>query len=468
MAQSFGLIGLAVMGENLALNIERNGYSIAVYNRSSDKTEAFMANRAQGKNVQATYSLEEFVQALERPRKILIMVKAGGPVDAVINQLRPLLEDGDMIIDGGNSLYTDTDRRVQELESTGLRFIGMGVSGGEEGALNGPSLMPGGTKAAYDEIEPIVTKIAAQVDDGPCVTYIGPSGAGHYVKMVHNGIEYGDMQLIAEAYDILKNTAGLDHTQLHEVFAEWNTTDELNSFLIEITADIFTKMDDDTGLPLVEVIKDAAGQKGTGRWTVVSALELGVSIPTITAAVNARIMSSIREERIAASKQLTGPSGKYDGDVQALIGKVRDALYCSKICSYAQGMALLSKASDDFGYDLNLSECARIWKGGCIIRAGFLNKIKKAFKDDPKLPNLLMAPEFIQTILDRQQAWREVICLAAQFGVAVPAFSASLDYFDSYRRDRLPQNLTQAQRDYFGAHTFERVDQSGTFHAEWF
>ena len=468
MAQSFGLIGLAVMGENLALNVERNGYSIAVYNRSPEKTEAFMANRAKDKNVQATYSLEEFVNALERPRKILIMVKAGKPVDAVIGQLKPLLEEGDMIIDGGNSLYTDTDRRVQELESTGLRFIGMGVSGGEEGALNGPSLMPGGTKAAYDEIEPIVTKIAAQVDDGPCVTYIGPSGAGHYVKMVHNGIEYGDMQLIAEAYDILKNTAGLDHKQLHEVFTEWNTTDELNSFLIEITAEIFTKMDDDTGLPLVEVIKDAAGQKGTGRWTVVSALELGVSIPTITAAVNARIISSMKDERVAASSKLIGPSGKYDGDVKALISKVRDALYCSKICSYAQGMALLGMASQEFGYDLDLGECARIWKGGCIIRAGFLNKIKKAFADDPKLPNLLLAPEFMQTILDRQEAWREVICLAANLGVAVPAFSASLDYFDSYRRDRLPQNLTQAQRDYFGAHTFERVDKAGVFHAEWF
>ncbi|MGB3515935.1 MAG: decarboxylating NADP(+)-dependent phosphogluconate dehydrogenase [Elainellaceae cyanobacterium] len=468
MAQSFGLIGLAVMGENLALNVERNGFSIAVYNRSSDKTEAFMANRAQGKNVQATYSLEEFVQALERPRKILIMVKAGGPVDAVIDQLKPLLDEGDMIIDGGNSLYTDTDRRVESLEAAGLRFIGMGVSGGEEGALNGPSLMPGGTKAAYSEIEPIMTKIAAQVDDGPCVTYIGQGGAGHYVKMVHNGIEYGDMQLIAEAYDILKSTAGLTHTQLHEVFTDWNTTDELNSFLVEITADIFTQMDEETGLPLVELIKDAAGQKGTGRWTVVSALELGVSIPTITAAVNARIMSSIKDERMAAAQQLTGPTGKYDGDVAALIDKVRDALYCSKICSYAQGMALLSTASREFGYDLNLSETARIWKGGCIIRAGFLNKITKAFKDDPNLPNLLLAPEFKQTILDRQEAWREVIGLAARLGIAVPAFSASLDYFDSYRRDRLPQNLTQAQRDYFGAHTFERTDKPGVFHANWF
>jgi 6-phosphogluconate dehydrogenase len=468
MAQSFGLIGLAVMGENLALNVERNGFPVSVYNRTTSVTDKFMQTRAQGKNFYAAHTLEDFVQSLERPRRILIMVKAGGPVDAVMNQLKPLLEEGDMIIDGGNSLYTDTERRVKEMESTGLSFIGMGVSGGEEGALNGPSLMPGGTEAAYREIEPIVTKIAAQVDDGPCVTYIGPGGSGHYVKMVHNGIEYGDMQLIAEAYDMLKNTLGLDHLQLHEVFAEWNTTDELDSFLIEITADIFKKIDPDTGLPLVDVILDAAGQKGTGRWTVSSALELGVSIPTITAAVNARIMSSIKQERVAASRELDGPTGKYEGDVKEFVNKIRDALYCSKICSYAQGMALLAKASQDFNYSLNLGETARIWKGGCIIRARFLNKIKHAYDENPQLPNLLLAPEFKQTILDRQSAWREVIATAAKLGVPVPAFSASLDYFDSYRRDRLPQNLTQAQRDYFGAHTFERTDKPGTFHADWF
>ena len=468
MAQSFGLIGLAVMGENLALNVERNGFPIAVYNRTSEKTDSFMKDRAQGKNVKPTYSLEELVESLDRPRKILIMVKAGKPVDAVIDQLRPLLEEGDMIIDGGNSLYEDTERRVKDLESTGLSFIGMGVSGGEEGALNGPSLMPGGTKAAYLEIEPIVTKIAAQVDDGPCVTYIGPGGAGHYVKMVHNGIEYGDMQLIAEAYDLLKNALGLNHEELHEVFAEWNMTEELDSFLIEITANIFKQMDPDTGLPLVEVIMDAAGQKGTGRWTVVSALELGVPIPTITAAVNARIMSSFKQERVAASSQLVGETGKYDGDVKAFITKIRDALYCSKICSYAQGMALLSAASKEFGYDLNLSETARIWKGGCIIRARFLDKIKTAFQQNPQLTNLLLAPEFKQTILDRQPAWREVLAVSNTLGIPVPAFSASLDYFDSYRRARLPQNLTQAQRDYFGAHTYERIDKPGVFHAEWF
>ncbi|MBE9170823.1 decarboxylating NADP(+)-dependent phosphogluconate dehydrogenase [Pleurocapsales cyanobacterium LEGE 06147] len=467
--RTFGVIGLAVMGENLALNVESRGFPIAVYNRTSAKTEAFMAERATGKDVKAAYSLEEFVQVLERPRKILVMVKAGKPVDAVIDQLKPLLDEGDMIIDGGNSLYQDTERRTIELEATGLGFVGMGVSGGEEGALHGPSLMPGGTEAAYRELEPILTKIAAQVDDGPCVTYIGPRGAGHYVKMVHNGIEYGDMQLIAEAYDLLKNGLGLDNQQLHEVFAEWNTTDELNSFLIEITADIFNYIDAQTKLPLVDLILDSAGQKGTGRWTIVSSLELGVPIPTMYAAVNARVMSSYKDERVAAARILTGPTSKYEGDKQDFINKVRDALYCSKMCSYAQGMALLDKASAEYNYNLNLSECARIWKGGCIIRAGFLGKIQSAFIDNPKLPNLLLAPEFKQTILDRQEAWREVLAVANRLGVPVPAFSASLDYFDSYRRDRLPQNLTQAQRDYFGAHTYERIDKprGEFFHTEW-
>jgi 6-phosphogluconate dehydrogenase len=465
--QSFGVIGLAVMGENLALNVERNGFPIAVYNRTADKTNTFMANRAQGKNAVATYTIKDFVAALERPRKILIMVKAGAPVDAVINELKPFLEAGDIIIDGGNSLFEDTARRTQELEPLGFRFIGMGVSGGEEGALNGPSLMPGGTKSSYEYLSPILTKIAAQVDDGPCVTYIGQGGAGHYVKMVHNGIEYGDMQLIAEAYDLLKNVVGLNHQQLHQVFAEWNASDELNSFLIEITANIFKKVDSGTNQALVELILDSAGQKGTGRWTVQSALELGVAIPTIIAAVNGRIISSYKQERIAAAKVLPGPTAKYDGDRQTFINAIRDALYCSKICSYAQGMALLNTASQSYSYELNLSEIARIWKGGCIIRAGFLNKIKSAFQETPNLPNLLLAPEFKQTILDRQNAWREVLSQAAKLGIPVPAFSASLDYFDSYRRSSLPQNLTQAQRDYFGAHTYERIDQPGAFHTEW-
>jgi 6-phosphogluconate dehydrogenase len=467
MAQSFGVIGLAVMGENIALNVERNGFPISVYNRTRQKTDDFMAKRAVGKNVQATYSLPEFVQSLEQPRKILIMVQAGGPVDAVIEQLKPLLSEGDILIDGGNSLYSDTQRRAKDLESAKFTFIGMGVSGGEEGALNGPSLMPGGTKSAYQYLEPIFTKIAAQVDDGACVSYIGPGGAGHYVKMVHNGIEYGDMQLIAEAYDLLKNVAGLNAQQLHDVFAEWNTTDELNSYLIEITTDIFTKMDPETGKPLVELILDAAGQKGTGRWTVVEALELGVGIPTITAAVNARIMSGYKTERVEAAKQLVIPIVPFSGDQKAFIDKVRDALYCSKMCSYAQGMALLTAASKAYEYDLNLSECARIWKGGCIIRARFLNQIKAAYNEQPDLLNLLLAPAFKQSILDRQAAWRDIIIDAARYGIAVPAFSASLDYFDSYRRATLPQNLTQAQRDYFGAHTYKRIDKEGDFHTEW-
>ncbi len=465
--QSFGVIGLAVMGENLALNVERNGFPVAVYNRTPEKTDAFMHQRAEGKNVKAAYSIEDFVASLERPRRILIMVKAGAPVDDVINQLKPLLEEGDILIDGGNSLFEDTARRTRELEPSGFRFIGMGVSGGEEGALNGPSMMPGGTKSSYEFLEPIFTKIAAQVEDGPCVTYIGPGGAGHYVKMVHNGIEYGDMQLIAEAYDLLRDGLGLDDKQLHDVFTEWNATEELNSFLIEITADIFNYIDPETKQPLVDVILDAAGQKGTGRWTVQSALELGVCIPTITAAVNARIMSSYKQERVAASEILSGPTGKYEGDTQTFINMIRDALYCSKICSYAQGMALLGTASKAYHYDLNLSELARIWKGGCIIRAGFLGKIQHAFIENPELPNLLLAPEFKQTILDRQTAWREALAAAAKLGIPVPAFSASLDYFDSYRRAGLPQNLTQAQRDYFGAHTYERVDKPGFFHTEW-
>jgi 6-phosphogluconate dehydrogenase len=375
-----------------------------------------------------------------------------------------------MIIDGGNSLYEDTERRTRDLESTTkLGFVGMGVSGGEEGALHGPSLMPGGTEFAYRELEPILTKIAAQVDDGPCVTYVGSGGAGHYVKMVHNGIEYGDMQLIAEAYDVLKNGLGLSNQQLQETFAEWNRTDELNSYLIEITADIFKYVDPETGHHLIDLILDSAGQKGTGRWTVLSSLELGVPIPTIYAAVNARVMSAYKDERVAAAKELPGPGETYPGDAALFVDKVRDALYCSKMCSYAQGMALIAKASQEFNYNISLPESARIWKGGCIIRAGFLDKIRKAFAENPGLPNLLLAPEFKQSILDRQEAWREVLVLANKLGIPVPAFSSSLDYFDSYRRANLPQNLTQAQRDYFGAHTYERTDKprGEFFHTEW-
>ena len=468
--QSFGLIGLAVMGENLALNIERNGFPITVYNRSRDKTDKFMATRAAGKNVKPAYTIAELVASLERPRKVMIMVKAGDPVDAVIDELKPLLEPGDIIIDGGNSHFPDTNRRTIDLEKAQFQFIGMGVSGGEEGALNGPSLMPGGQKSAYAAIESIVTKIAAQVDDGPCVTYIGPGSAGHYVKMVHNGIEYGDMQLIAEAYDLLKTGIGMGASELHETFTAWNKT-ELESFLIEITADIFTKMDDRTGEPLVDKILDAAGQKGTGKWTVETAFDLGVAIPTMISAVTARVMSSYKKERVAASKVLTSTTtGKYEGDRAEFINAVRDALYCSKICSYAQGMALLGKASKEYKYELDLAEVARIWKGGCIIRAVFLDKIKQAFKRNPELPNLLVDSDFTQTILSKENAWRLVVQSAAKLGIPIPAFSASLDYFDSYRRDRLPQNLTQAQRDYFGAHTYKRVDdeKGEDFHTEWF
>ena len=465
--QQIGLIGLAVMGENLVLNLERNGFSVAVFNRTTEKVDEFIKGRAAGKNIVGTHSVEELVACLERPRKILLMVKAGQPVQAVIDQLKPLLEPGDILIDGGNSWYEDTEARTRELEAMGLRYVGMGVSGGEEGALHGPSLMPGGTKEAYAELAPLLTKIAAQVEDGPCVTYVGPGGSGHYVKMVHNGIEYGDMQLIAEAYDLLKNVLGLSAAELHQVFSEWNQTEELNSFLIEITAHIFTVMDPETGRPLVDVILDKAGQKGTGRWTVTSALELGVPVPTIAAAVNARIMSSLKEERVAAADHLPGPQITHTPEQALFIQKVRDALYCSKICSYAQGMALLATASQALNYHLNLSELARIWQGGCIIRAGFLKKIKQAFGDNPTLPNLLLAPEFKQSILERQGAWREVVATAAHLGIAVPAFSASLDYFDSYRRANLPQNLTQAQRDFFGAHTYERIDRPGTFHTEW-
>ena len=465
--QKFGVIGLAVMGENLALNVERNGFPVAVYNRTASRTQEFMEKRATGRDVKATFSPEEFVSSLETPRRILMMVKAGNAVDKVIDQLKPLLEPGDILIDGGNSLYEDTQRRTKSLESEGFRFIGRGVSGGEEGALNGPSLMPGGTSEAYQSLDPILNKIAAQVDDGACVTYIGAGGAGHYVKMVHNGIEYGDMQLIAEAYDLLKTVLGLGHEDLHKIFTEWNQTEELSSFLIEITAEIFSYVDPETKTPLVELIMDAAGQKGTGRWTVMSALELGVSIPTITAAVNARITSSYKQERVAASKELSFSAPTFAGDRDLFIQQVRDALYCSKICSYAQGMALLAKASQEFDFSLDLSEISRIWKGGCIIRADFLDKIKSAFKTNPKLANLLLADEFKHTILEKQAAWRDVIAVAAQQGIAVPAFSASLDYFDSYRRDRLPQNLTQAQRDFFGAHTYQRIDKEGTFHTAW-
>ena len=462
----FGLIGMAVMGQNLALNVERNGFSVAVYNRTAARTQEFMAQRAAGKNIVAGYTIEEFVGLLERPRKIMLMVKAGAPVDAVIEQLKPHLEEGDLIIDGGNSFFKDTERRASDLEKQGILYIGTGVSGGEYGALWGPSIMPGGQIEAWEMVKPIFEAIAAKVDGDPCVTYIGPRGAGHYVKMVHNGIEYGDMQLIAESYDIMHRVLNLSAQELHQVFAEWNKG-ELSSYLIEITADIFATVDEETGQPLVDVILDEAKQKGTGKWTSQNALDLGAPTPTINAAVESRIISAYKDERVAASKVLSGPQPAFEGDRDAMINAVRDALYAAKICSYAQGFALLRAASREYEYGLNYGEIARIWRGGCIIRAQFLDKIRAAFERDPDLSNLLLDPTFGGAVQERQGALRRVIKLAVQSGIPCLAFSASLAYYDAYRTARLPANLTQAQRDYFGAHTYRRVDKEGTFHTEW-
>lgn len=466
--QVFGLIGLGVMGQNFVLNVERNGFEVAVYNRTAETTEKYIAGPATGKNIKPAYTLKEFVDALESPRKIMLLVKAGSPVDATIQQLIPLLDKGDLIIDGGNSFFTDTERRAKELESQGFNFFGMGVSGGEEGALWGPSLMPGGSRDAYKEVEPIMNAVAAKADeDGePCVTYLGPGGSGHYVKMVHNGIEYGDMELIAEAYYLLDRALGLSAQEFHEIFTEWNKA-ELSSFLIEITAKVFSKVDEDTGEPLVDVILDKAGQKGTGRWMGENALELGISIPTIIAAVNGRIISSQKEERVHASSVLTGPTKKYEGGSQKLIDATRDALYVSKICSYAQGMSLLKKASLEYGYNMDLGAIARIWRAGCIIRARLLNDITSAFNRNKDLPNLLVDDAFRESVNSRQESWRFVIQTAIESGIPMPAMSASLAYYDSYRSERLPANLIQAQRDFFGAHTFERIDKPGTFHADW-
>ncbi len=462
-----GLIGLAVMGENLVLNMESKGFTVAVFNRTTAVTEKFAANRAQGKNVQPTRTMEEFVGALSRPRKAMIMVKAGPPVDAVITQLVPLLEKGDVIIDGGNSLFTDTQRRGKELEAQGIHFVGCGVSGGEEGALKGPSLMPGGSRESWEIIAPIFREIAAVVDGEPCCRYMGPDGAGHYVKMVHNGIEYGDMQLICEAYAILSSVLGLTSEELADIFTEWNRGD-LDSYLIDITAQIFRKHDPETGKPMVDVILDKAGQKGTGIWTLQSAIQRSVVISTINAAVEARVISSRKEERVKASKILPQPEvEKFTGNRDELIAAVRDALYASKIVSYAQGMELLGAASIEFKWDLNFGDIATIWRGGCIIRAKFLNRIVEAYERDRGLKNLLLDPYFTEIIAKTQHNWRVAVATAVLQGVAVPAFSASLGYFDSYRQARLPSNLLQAQRDFFGAHTYERVDQPGVFHTEW-
>jgi 6-phosphogluconate dehydrogenase len=465
---NIGLIGLAVMGQNLVLNLERNGFTVGVYNRTTATMEEFVGAHP-GKKLIGAKTLEEFVAGLETPRRILIMVKAGKPVDVVIDGLLPLLDPGDLIMDGGNSYYRDTERRSQELTAKGFNFMGVGVSGGEEGALWGPSIMPGGPAETWELVKPMLEAISAKApEDGkPCVVHLGPRGAGHYVKMVHNGIEYGDMQLIAEAYDILQGALGLGAAELAEIFEEWNQG-ELDSFLIEITAKIFRRMDAETGKPLVDLVLDKAAQKGTGKWTSQDALDLGAPIPTINSAVVGRIISSLKDERVAASKVLPAHvQSRYTGDKQELISAVRQALYASKISAYAQGMAMLRMASEEYQYGLNLGEVAAIWRGGCIIRARFLNRITAAFVRQPDLPNLLLDDELGRAVAERLPAWRHVVQTAVGLGIPAAAFSVSLAYYDAYRSARLPANLIQAQRDYFGAHTYERVDKSGDFHSDW-
>ena len=466
MKADIGVIGLAVMGQNLALNMESRGYTVAVYNRTAEKTKKFISEHSGGKSIIPGYTIKEFVDNLKSPRKILIMVKAGRAVDDTIGRLLPHLNQGDILIDGGNSFFLDTIRRAGEAEERGLLYIGTGVSGGEEGALHGPSLMPGGHWTAYEQISHIFRDIAAKVDGEPCCTYIGAGGAGHYVKMVHNGIEYGDMQLISEAYSLMKEALDMSHAEMHEIFKGWNRG-ELDSYLIEITADILLKVDPETGQPLVEIILDKAGQKGTGKWTSQSALDLGLATPTIAEAVFARCISAIKEERIEASSILSGPEIAFQGDAHEFVESIRQALYASKICSYAQGFALMDAAASEYGWHLNPGEIAMIWRGGCIIRAKFLARIKEAFKRDPGLKNLLLDPYFKEIVTSSQSRWRQVVATSIQMGVPVPAFSSALNYFDSYRSERLPANMIQAQRDYFGAHTYERVDKEGSFHTDW-
>ena len=463
-----GLIGLAVMGQNLVLNMERNGYTVAVYNRTTSKMTDFVAENP-GKKLIPTETLPELIDSLARPRRVMMMVQAGRPVDMLMKDLVPLLEPGDILMDGGNSLFQDTERRSAEMADTGIIYMGVGVSGGEEGALWGPSIMPGGPKAGWESVSPLLNAIAAKApEDGkPCVAYLGPGGAGHYVKMVHNGIEYGDMQLIAEAYDILRGVLGLSAAELADVFTEWNSG-ELDSYLIEITSKIFRRIDEETGDALVNRVLDKAGQKGTGKWTSQNAMDVGAPIPTINAAVTGRIISSLKAERVAASALLPGPqAASYTGDRQDLINAVRDALYASKISAYAQGMSLLRIASHEYKYTLNLGEIASIWRDGCIIRARFLNRITEAFERNGELVNLLIDEQFRQAVSQRLPAWRKAVITAIEWGIPTPAFSASLAYYDSYRTANLPANLLQAQRDFFGAHTYERKDKEGIFHSSW-
>lgn len=468
-----GLIGLAVMGQNLVLNMNDHGYTVVVYNRTTSKVDDFLANEAKGTNVQGAHSIQELVGKLKRPRRVMMLVKAGKPVDDFISQIVPFLEPGDIIIDGGNSLFEDTNRRQRELEAKGLLFIGTGVSGGEEGARRGPSIMPGGSPAAWPHVKEIFQSISAKVEDGsPCCDWVGEEGAGHYVKMVHNGIEYGDMQLICEAYNILKNGLGLNEQELHETFAEWNKG-ELDSYLIEITRDIFAKKDDD-GSPLVNKILDTAGQKGTGKWTVINSLDLGMPITLMAEAVYARCVSAMKDDRVRAARKLKGPkptipSARDPKKRAALVLEVRDALYASKIISYAQGYMLMQAAAHEYGWKLNWGGIALMWRGGCIIRSRFLGKIKEAFDKKPKLSNLLFDDYFKGEIKKSQKGWRNIVAIAAKRGIPAPAFSTALAFFDSFRSAVLPANLLQAQRDFFGAHTYERVDKprGEFFHTNW-
>ena len=463
-----GLIGLAVMGENLVLNMESHGFSVAVYNRTTEKVDNFVNGRGKDKNIIGTHTLEELVENLKSPRKVMIMVKAGKPVDAVIEQLVPLLDKGDIIIDGGNSHFPDTIRRTESLEEKGLLYIGTGVSGGEEGALKGPSIMPGGSPAAWEHVKPIFQAISAKVEDGtPCCDWVGEGGAGHFVKMVHNGIEYGDMQLICEAYQIMKDLLGLSYDEMHEVFKEWNEG-ELDSYLVEITRDILGYKEDN-GDVLVEKILDTAGQKGTGKWTAIESLQQGVPLTLIGEAVYARTLSAMKDDRVEASKILSGPKPKFEGDKKQFVEDLRKALYAAKIVSYAQGYVLMRYAAQEYGWNLNYGGIALMWRGGCIIRSIFLGKIKEAFDKNPKLTNLLLDDFFKQKIEESQESWRRVIAAAVTNGIWVPALSTALNYFDGYRNDRLPANLLQAQRDYFGAHTYERTDKprGEFFHTNW-
>ncbi len=467
MSYKIGVVGLGVMGHNLALNMERNGFPVAGYDLDAAKTAAFLAGPAAGKNIAAAGSPAELMQQLEKPRRVLMMVPAGPAVDSAIQHLKPHLEPGDILIDGGNSFFLDTERRNRELEAEGFNFVGTGVSGGEEGALWGPAIMPGGQREAWEALAPIFRAIAAKAEDGaPCVAYMGPRGAGHYVKMVHNGIEYGDMQLIAEVYDVLRRGTGMEPAELADLFAAWNTGD-LRSYLVEITASILRHRDPESGAPLVDLILDEAAQKGTGKWTSQNALDVGAPIPTINAAVESRILSSLKSQRVTASRKLHGPEAHYPGDRARLIEAAHQALYASKVTSYAQGMGLLSIASAEYGYALDLSEIARIWRAGCIIRASLLGEIAAAFERDRSLANLLLDESLRMEVESRQQGWRFLVQAAVEMGIPALALSSSLAYFDAYRSERLPANLTQAQRDYFGAHTYRRIDREGVFHTNW-